>query len=483
MIDLILLLWYFLAAQPPERLGAMLPWHLLALLASLGLLSAFGIHFLMGHVAGFYRRRERIARWVSLPSLLMLLISVQLLLGAYLLGIHGSRLVSLNQTDSVVNTLGANLLEPAFENPALAGASQGEIAKSHLKAAFKASTENRYREALAKKIVPPEKLTPSAQAGGGKGNRQRYPLGERILVQVGMRWITAPHETWWAPLNPGGAEKRKAERHGEPEAKADQGNGFFLPVFLGGLLGDLTDDVKLSRANWEHVAGTRFVEEYLQPVMMEYLAYFAMALALAVLLIDMLFFLALGRIKRIGLPKAEKAAAQVAAEAGESMKGEAKVDKGAVKSLPEPGGDGGTETGAEATAKSLPEPGVKSGEKTGVETSALAPANSPPETGVRTGEKTGVETTFVASKKVSDEISEAFPRTAGAAAPTEPGAAFPADQGGGALPSPSGGGGAGTPKGESSPQSAESKAGEEAPGALLMDKEQKNPEPAGIVKK
>lgn len=464
MIDLTLLLWYFLAAQPPSRLADLLPWHLLALLGSLGVFSAFGVHFLMGHVAGFYRRRERIARWVSLPSLVMLLISVPLLLGAYLLGVHGARLVSLNQTDPVVQTLGRNLLEPAFDNTELAGRSYGEIPKSRLKAAFKASTENRYREALAKKIVPPETLTPFAEPADGNGNRRRFPLRGRILVQVGMRWIVSPHETWWVPLNPGGteniaenfAEKGAQGGAGKPAAKTDPGDGFFLPVFLAGLLSQLADDEELSRSNWEHVAGTRFVEGYLQPVMMEYMAYFAIALALAVLLINMLFFLALGRIKRIGLAKPGKATRQVQATASEIIAGSAGVDKSAVKALPEPGAESGEKTG-----------GGKKGEKTTKETT----------------KKTAVDSTSVAGKEVSDEISAAFPRTAGSAAPTEPGAAFPADQGAEALPPPPGEEGAGKPEGETPPQSAESKDGEEAFGAPLLDKAQKTPEPAGIVKK
>ena len=405
MIELMQLLWYFLAAQPPTLLAELLSWHLLALLASLGLLSAFGIHFLMGHVGGFYRRGERIARWVSLPSLLMWLISVQLLLGAYLLGVHGSRLVSINQTDPVVNTLGAHLLEPAFANPALAEASRGAISKRDLKAAFKASTENRYREALAKYILTPEKLTASPRAGGGKGNRQPSPLGQRILVQVGMRWITAPHETWWTPLNPGGAEKEKT---GKPGAKTDPESVFFLPVFLGGLLGDLADDEQLSRANWEHVAGTRFVEGYLQPVMKEYLAYFAIALALAVLLIDMLFFLALGRIKRIGLSRPEKAAQPLPLTADESTG--KPIAKTTEKSLPE-----STE---KSTEKSLPESGA---ETSPAAAKKITEDNTEDNTEINSGETT---------EETTGEISTAFPRTAGATAA----AAGPADQG--ALPSP-----------------------------------------------
>ena len=468
MMDRMLLLWYFLAAQPPARLGALLPWHLLTLLASLGLLSAFGIHFLMGHVAGFYRRRGRIARWVSLPSLLMLLISARLLLGAYLLVVHGSRLVSINQTDSVVNTLGVYLLEPAFDNPALAGASRGEIPKSHLKAAFRASTENRYREALAKNIVTPEKLTAWAQAGGGKETQQRSPLGERILVQVGMRWITAPHETWWAPLNPSGTGKNTEKitekitgesGGGKPAAKDDQDYGFFLPVFLGGLLGELADDDQLSRANWEHVAGTRFAEGYLQPVMMEYLAYFAIALALAVLLINTLFFLALGRLKRIGLSRPDKTTQPVSipvedstgettGETTEENTGETTEEntgKMPVKSLPEPSADSGTENGTEITA----------------EISTLA----------------AKKTSGKISEETSEEISAAFPRTAG----TEASGDKRAD----ALPSPPGDGGeggGGVPQGESTPQPADPKA-EQAPGEVLLKKERKKPEPAGIVNK
>lgn len=467
MIDLILLLWHFLVSQPPARVVDLLSWHLLALLAMLALLSSFGIHFLMGYVAGFYRRRDRIARWVSIPSLLLLLISGQLLLGAYLLGVHGARLVSLNQTDSVLRTLGEYLLEPAFDTPALAGISGTEIPKRRLRAAFKASTENRYREALAKNIVTPEQLTAFPQPGGETGNRAASSLAERILVQVGMRWITAPHETWWAPLNPGAPEntgKTENSRAKAPDKTAGKDDGdevFFLPVFLQGLIGELAEDDKLSRANWEHVAGTRFAEGYLLPVMREYLTFTAVALALAVLLIDLLFFLALGRIKRIGLSKGKEAGQQLPAVAESSIPAESKGNQ-------KNSGD----NEEKSAAKSLPGPGVKSGKKTAGKKNA---GGKHPE----------------APQEISEEISAAFPQTAppaGSPVPPEPDVALPPDAGAAALPPSSG---AGTSQVAPPLLSADPEAAgntleethEETPGELLLGKERKIPEPAEIVKK
>ncbi|NIP73489.1 MAG: hypothetical protein GWO16_10880, partial [Gammaproteobacteria bacterium] len=80
MIDLVLLVWQFLLSQTPGALLGLVPWHLLAVLTVLSVLAAFGLHFLLGHVLRFYRRKERVARWLSVPTALVLLASVPLLL-------------------------------------------------------------------------------------------------------------------------------------------------------------------------------------------------------------------------------------------------------------------------------------------------------------------------------------------------------------------------------------------------------------------
>jgi hypothetical protein len=57
------------------------------------------------------------------------------------------------------------------------------------------------------------------------------------------------------------------------------------------------------------VAGTRFTENVVRPLLEEYLTYQAFGLALAVLLVDALYFLIMGRFKRISSNRAARKAA------------------------------------------------------------------------------------------------------------------------------------------------------------------------------
>lgn len=314
MIELAHLLWQFLMAQSPAVWLTLVPWHLLTVITVLAVLGVFGLHFLVGHLAGFYYRKGRLRRWISIPSLLVILISLNMLLGAYLLGVHAPRLVSINLTNRVVQTLGAHLLEPAFSSPALSGAQGGEIPKSRLKDALKGFTENQYRDALAKRIVAPKNIALPPTSSDGKRSHKSTVIAEIALVQVGLRWITSPHETWWAPLNPGAIEKPAT---GKKETK----DAFFLPSIMTGLIRELPDQETLSRSNWENITGTRFIESYLQPVMGEYLAYMAITSALVVLLLNLLFFLVLRRVKRVGIPRPGPAKT-----VGEDGKGAAKTE-------------------------------------------------------------------------------------------------------------------------------------------------------------
>lgn len=285
MLDLTALLWHFLAAQPPGQLVRLVTWHLLAVLFVLGLLSAFGLHFLLGHVFGFYKRKGRVARWVAWPTLLVWLVSLQALLGIYLLGVQAPAIVHNNLTADVTSQLGRQLLEPAFNNPVLAAHPPDAVPKAAIKAALHAMSELDYRAALQADVVPPGELAAAAAAAG-----HRAVSGQEVLVQLGLRWITEAHNSWYAPSS--------------ADAGAEQGEQpFFLPDFLASLVDELQKGTVLPRLDWEHVAGTRFVDGVLRPVAVEYLSYLAGALAIAVLLLDALYFLIMRRLRRIGQPR------------------------------------------------------------------------------------------------------------------------------------------------------------------------------------
>lgn len=291
MIDQLTLLWSFLQAQPAGQWLQLAEWHLLLVLAVLSVLGAFGLHFLIGYVFGFYRRKGKHARWLAWPTLLVLLVSLPLLLGAYLLAVRAPQLVHGNLTTRVTAELGRMLLEPAFQAPALQGVHPDEVPKAAIKAALRESAELSYRQRLETFLVDPQAL--AAAAGP-----DAHASGPQVMVQMGLRWVTSPHNTWFAPV-----------RRGD---QADTGDTdeqpFFLPDFLLSLIDELPEGTALPRLDWEHVAGTRFVEGVLRPLTMEYMAYVALGLTLAVLLADGLYFLLMARLKRIGQPRPPKPA-------------------------------------------------------------------------------------------------------------------------------------------------------------------------------
>lgn len=305
MIDHLVLVWQFLQAQSPAVAVRLVSWHLLAVLVGLGVLAAFGLHFLLGHVLRFYRRKDRHARWVAWPTGLVLLVSVQVLLGAYLLAVEAPHLVRRNLTGEVTARLGRVLLDPAFASPVLAAHPEDQVPKSALKEALRGSSELEYRERLRSQFASPEAL-----AGGG-GDGALTSAGPRALVQIGLRWVTAPQNVWFAPVRAGGPDAAG----GEDAAGAGSDEPFFLPDFLASLVDELGEGTVLARLDWEHVAGTRFVEGVLRPLVQEYLAYLALALALIVLLLDALYFLLMRRLKRIGQPRSAKAGGKSTAKA------------------------------------------------------------------------------------------------------------------------------------------------------------------------
>ncbi|HKI99327.1 MAG TPA: hypothetical protein VKB51_12715 [bacterium] len=288
MIAQFALLWRFLQAQPWTQYVGLASWHLMLLLFVLGVLSAFGLHFLVGHIFRFYRRKERLARWVAWPTLLVFLASVQLLLAAYLLGVRAPELVRANLTAGVTTELGRLLLAPAFKNPTLAAQSPESVAKAAINTALRSSSELEYRDQLVAELVPPSELKPVAGSPSG-------PRGPDVLVQIGLRWVTEPHSGWLGP-----------EVKAKPKANAQEDSPFFLPDFLWSLIDELPDGTVLPRLDWEHVAGTRYVETVLRPLAEEYLSYLAALIALVVVVVDGLFFLLMGRLKRIGRPRPAK---------------------------------------------------------------------------------------------------------------------------------------------------------------------------------
>ena len=308
MIDLLELIGRFLQAQPLENFLGLLPWHLMAVLAGMGILGGFGVHFLIGYVFRFYRRGARLVWWLSTPSLIVMLVLVQVLLGAYLLGSRAGALVSANLTEDLSNRMGRLLFQPMFGNPRITALQTSEVGQGVLVTTLAGSTGAEYRASLQALIVPPGAIS-------SQGNGEGSPA-DRILLQVGLRWVTAPHRTWLSPLRPHGKSAGVAGNSapGNDSATADfsdssakAADDIFLPDFLASLISELPPQAELSREDWEHVAGTRYVEGVLEPVMVEYLSYLSIALASLSGLLALLYLYLLRKVRGIGMKAASRA--------------------------------------------------------------------------------------------------------------------------------------------------------------------------------
>ena len=86
----------------------------------------------------------------------------------------------------------------------------------------------------------------------------------------------------------------------DPAGKEEEPDEFPLPLFLVALVAEIPDDAMLTRHDWEHIAGTRFLEWIIKPMMLWQIQYSAVLLAVVTLAGLILYFLFL-RYLRIWL--------------------------------------------------------------------------------------------------------------------------------------------------------------------------------------
>lgn len=284
LAELLRLLWGFLRVHPLSSYLSLAPWHLITILAVLGLLAALGLHQLLGHWLGFYHRRGRATRWIAAPTLVVYMVSVQVLLAAYGLGVRAPALVSVSLESETPRAMGELLLAPAFAAAPLAAQPESGVEQSALIAAIRSHSDLEYRDALraegnaATALLDPGRETP--------------PTPSEILVQVGLHWIATNEAP--PPVPQPASEEGATVVAPPPEAVR-------LPDFLATLVHEVRPGLPLARMDWEHVAGTRYLEDVLLPVMEEYLTYLAAALATLVVLFNLFYAYIVRRVKRIGL--------------------------------------------------------------------------------------------------------------------------------------------------------------------------------------
>jgi hypothetical protein len=312
MLDILDLLWRFLAAQPLVAYLSLVPWHLQLLLTVLGLLAAGGLHHLLGFTFRFYRLRSGHAHWLGAPTLALLLVSVQALLAAYVVGTHADALLrptlALDSSMHPASVLGEILLDPPFDDPVLSRLEEIGVSKDRLAATVRALPAESYRAGLRTFLVSPALLTlespgtrlvPDAEPGKARGGAPGTPappdaaperpltlesrddIAAAALVQIALRRLMDPDATW------------PVVRLGEDAAPPAH-----LSEFIISLFDEIREGPALRRTDWEYIAGNRFVAAVLQPTMAQYVRRTALGGALAVLLLDALYFAGFFQLRR-----------------------------------------------------------------------------------------------------------------------------------------------------------------------------------------
>ena len=314
MLESLELSWRLLAALPPQSFLLLLPWHFTALLAGLGVLAAIGVHHLIGFTFGLYSEGGFRRRLAGAFTLAMLIVSIQGMLLAYVLHTQADALIRpLLAPENAVQpagVLGSILLDPAFSDEDLAG--ETHVAKDRLAAVVVATDDEDYRSGLETFLVNPGRLVlavpprftppgaadtprppdapgekpgepPTSKAGDKAGAfTNRDDLISAIVVQIGLRWVLAPGQTWPQAMPAGTGST--ADQH------------LRLPEFVLALVDEIQDDAVLDPLDWEHVAGRRFVQAVLQPVLAERVGRSAGLLALAIVALNLAYFGTVGRV-------------------------------------------------------------------------------------------------------------------------------------------------------------------------------------------
>ncbi|MCH8841462.1 MAG: hypothetical protein IID61_00635 [SAR324 cluster bacterium] len=192
--------------------------------------------------------------------------------------------------------IGRLLLAPAFD--AAHDAEGEEPTRAQIAAAIQAIASEDLR--LAYQAPSPEPVPGIAPAGAGPpeaipagarppaANPAEERVGSLLLAMVRL-WLTDTGQSW--PTGLAIAESRGA-------ADSDGQAPFLLGEFVPALIGEIGEDDALPRIGWEHVAGTRFVEYVLQPLLTEYFVYSAVTAAALVLLIMVAYLAGLMRLRR-----------------------------------------------------------------------------------------------------------------------------------------------------------------------------------------
>lgn len=304
-MDSFWLTWQFLLDHPATAYVAPVPWHLLVVLGLLGLLAAGGLHHLLGHTYGFYKVPGGVAAWLALPSFAILLVSVQVLIAAYLIAALAPEMVRFSLASPAAQAsampIGKLLLSPAFADGGIgggggeAGGGRGEagagLNKAGLNRALHAQSPKELRASFRRQLnqvrAEPISLTDLPDSDG------RASLE---LLLLALQWAAEDHQDWPPQTQEAPAAAREFE--GAQGSAAAEG-GASLSRFILSLVDEISWESDMTRRDWAHVAGNRFIQRVLGPMMVWQVRWLAVVTLILLLAANLALLFALGQLKRL----------------------------------------------------------------------------------------------------------------------------------------------------------------------------------------
>ena len=115
------------------------------------------------------------------------------------------------------------------------------------------------------------------------------------LLLLALRWAAEDHEDW-----PPGAEEEAARAldSGAGGAGTDSDAKPVLSLYILSLVAEIGGDLDMARTDWAHVAGNRFIQRVLSPLMVWQVRYLALVLLTLLVAADLAAFFLLAQLKR-----------------------------------------------------------------------------------------------------------------------------------------------------------------------------------------
>lgn len=292
--------WRFLLEHPATPYIVPMPWHLLAVLAVLGLFAAGGLHHLLGHNFRFYKVPGGVAAWLSLPSFVVLLVSVQVLIGAYLIAALAPEIVRFSLGSPAAQAsampIGNMLLSPAFPGDrADAGPEDAQgLNRAGLNRALHAYSPKDLRESFRRQLQE-ARAKPVAISGAAEWDDKASPE----LFLLTLHWAAESYEDWPPQIeNPSSL----AREYGGSVGKTDTAGTPTLSRSILSLVEEIGWESDLARRDWSHVAGNRFIQRVLAPQILWQVRWLAAVSLILMVAANLAVFFLLGQLKRMVYP-------------------------------------------------------------------------------------------------------------------------------------------------------------------------------------